>query len=83
MGQGPLQHGTRAPTSAVPGKRVQREEAPLQPGGLALKRMKGLPTGLGGQGRPQTRRGGRVAAEIEVGAEPIALEGAVVAIIQG
>ena len=60
LGQGPLQpDGRRAPAPAVLGKRVQREEAPLQPRGLAPKRMSELPTGLGGQGRQQPRRGGR------------------------
>ena len=43
LGQGPLQPDSRAPT--VLGKRVQREEVPLHPRGVAPKRMRELPTG--------------------------------------
>ena len=50
LGQGPLQLGSRAPAPAVLGKRVQREEVPLHPRGLAPKWMREFPAGQGGQG---------------------------------
>ena len=54
--QGPLQPDSRTPT--VLGKRVQREEVPLQPKGLAPKRLRELHTGQEGQGKQQQRKGG-------------------------
>ena len=57
LGLGPLQPDGKAPT--VLGKRVQREENPLHPRGLASKRMRDLVTGQEGQGKQQQRRGGR------------------------
>ena len=57
LGLGPLQPDGKAP--AVLGKRVQREENPLHPRGLAPKRMRDLTTGQDGQGEQQQRRGSR------------------------
>ena len=56
-GLGPQQPDGKAP--AVLGKRVQREEDPLHPGGVAPKRMIGLITGQDGRGKQQQRKGGR------------------------
>ena len=41
------------------GKRVQREEVPLHPRGLAPKRMRELHTGQEGQGKQQQKKGGK------------------------
>jgi hypothetical protein len=49
--QGPLQPDSRTP--AVLGKRVQREEVPLHPRGLAHKRMRELHTSQEGQCKQQ------------------------------
>ena len=55
LGLGSLQSDGKAP--AVLRKRVQREENPLHPKGLAPKRIRGLVTGQKGQGKQQQRRG--------------------------
>ena len=55
--QGPLQSDGRAP--AVLGKRVQMEEGPLHPRGLAPKRMRDETMSKDGRGEQQQRGGGR------------------------
>ena len=57
LGLGPLQPDGKSP--AVLRKRVQREEDPLHPTGLAPKRMRDLVTGQESQGKQQQRRGQR------------------------
>ena len=47
------------------GKRVQGEEVPLQPKGLAPKRLRGLHTGQGG-GKASSSRGKEVRDEGEL-----------------
>ena len=69
-GQGPLQPDGRAP--AVLGKRVQREESPLYPGGLAPKRMRDVTMGQDGRGKQQQRGGSRGQGELEGGDKAMA-----------
>ena len=56
-GQGALQPDGRAP--AVLRKRVEREESPLYPGGLAPKRMGDVTMGQDGRSKQQQRRGSK------------------------